>query len=77
MRRAYTITRENALFFDNSFVVPDELLETGQQPLTMPGKLSVTPGLTPILAPGFTTMLDRMSVPAQRVGDSTGKLEEV
>ena len=25
----------------------------------------------------YLSMLDRMSVPAQRVGDSTGKLEEV
>ncbi|MFN3650180.1 MAG: alpha-2-macroglobulin family protein [Armatimonadota bacterium] len=35
IRREYTVTRENALFFDNQFVVPDELLETGEQPLTI------------------------------------------
>jgi uncharacterized protein YfaS (alpha-2-macroglobulin family) len=35
VRRSYTVTRENALFFDNAFVVPDELLETGAQTLTI------------------------------------------
>src|SRR5439155_21160333 len=35
VKREYTVTRENALVFDNSFVVPDELLDTGQQPLTI------------------------------------------
>ncbi len=35
VRRSYTVTRENALFFDNQFVVPDELLETGNQTLTL------------------------------------------
>jgi uncharacterized protein YfaS (alpha-2-macroglobulin family) len=34
VRRSYTINRENALLFDNQFVVPDELLRTGSQPLT-------------------------------------------
>jgi uncharacterized protein YfaS (alpha-2-macroglobulin family) len=35
LRRQYTVTRENALFFDNQFVVPDELLATGSQTLTI------------------------------------------
>jgi hypothetical protein len=35
LRRSYTVTRENALFFDNQFVVPDELLQTGKQTLTL------------------------------------------
>jgi uncharacterized protein YfaS (alpha-2-macroglobulin family) len=43
VQRKYAVNRENALFFDNQFVVPDELLETGKQPLTLakegPGSL--------------------------------------
>jgi alpha-2-macroglobulin len=35
VKRTYTVSRENALFFDNQFVVPDELLETGKQALTL------------------------------------------
>jgi uncharacterized protein YfaS (alpha-2-macroglobulin family)/tetratricopeptide (TPR) repeat protein len=35
IRRQFTITRENALFFDNQFVLPDELLRTGHQTLTI------------------------------------------
>lgn len=35
VRRTYTVSRENALFFDGQFVVPDELLRTGEQTLTL------------------------------------------
>jgi alpha-2-macroglobulin len=35
VQRSYTVTRDNALFFDNQFVVPDELLSTGKQTLTL------------------------------------------
>jgi uncharacterized protein YfaS (alpha-2-macroglobulin family) len=35
VRRSYTVTRENALLFDNQFVVPDELLRSGVQTLTL------------------------------------------
>jgi uncharacterized protein YfaS (alpha-2-macroglobulin family) len=35
VKRSYTVTRDNALFFDNQFVVPDELLATGAQSLTL------------------------------------------
>jgi uncharacterized protein YfaS (alpha-2-macroglobulin family) len=35
VKREYAVNRENALFFDNQFVVPDELLETGEQTLTL------------------------------------------
>ena len=44
--RKYTITKENALLFDNQFEVPDELLKTGDQQLTItkegPGALYYT-----------------------------------
>ncbi len=33
--RTYTVTRENALLFDNQFVVPDALLSDGPQTLTL------------------------------------------
>jgi hypothetical protein len=46
VQRTYTVTRENALLFDNTFVVPDALLETGAQALTIskdgPGTLYYT-----------------------------------
>jgi uncharacterized protein YfaS (alpha-2-macroglobulin family)/tetratricopeptide (TPR) repeat protein len=46
VKRAYQVNRENALFFDNQFIVPDELLETGAQTLTFtkegPGTLYYT-----------------------------------
>ena len=35
VQRSYTVTRENALLFDNAFIVPDALLETGSQPLKL------------------------------------------
>jgi alpha-2-macroglobulin len=35
VRREFTVTRENALFFNEQFIVPDELLETGRQTLTV------------------------------------------
>ncbi len=35
VRRVYTVNHDNALFFDNEFVVPDELLRTGDQTLTI------------------------------------------
>jgi uncharacterized protein YfaS (alpha-2-macroglobulin family) len=35
VRRTYAVSRENALFFDGQFVVPDELLRTGEQTLTL------------------------------------------
>lgn len=35
VRRQYTIDRTNALLFDNQFVVPDELLRTGDNALTI------------------------------------------
>jgi uncharacterized protein YfaS (alpha-2-macroglobulin family) len=35
VRRVYTINHDNALFFDNEFVVPDALLKTGDQALTI------------------------------------------
>ena len=35
IRRVYHITHENALFGDNTFVVPDALLRTGDQTLTL------------------------------------------
>ncbi len=35
IRRAYHVTRENALLFDNRFIVPDELLRTGKQTLSI------------------------------------------
>jgi uncharacterized protein YfaS (alpha-2-macroglobulin family) len=35
VRRSYTVTQANALFFDNQFIVPDELLRTGSQTLTL------------------------------------------
>ncbi|HLJ54821.1 MAG TPA: MG2 domain-containing protein [Chthonomonadaceae bacterium] len=35
VRRTYHISRENALLFDNRFVVPDAFLQTGEQPLTI------------------------------------------
>jgi uncharacterized protein YfaS (alpha-2-macroglobulin family) len=35
VQRRYKVTRANALFFDNRFVVPDSLLQTGAQPLTL------------------------------------------
>jgi uncharacterized protein YfaS (alpha-2-macroglobulin family) len=35
VRRTYSVSKENALLFDNEFVVPDALLETGAQPLTI------------------------------------------
>jgi uncharacterized protein YfaS (alpha-2-macroglobulin family) len=35
IRRIYTVNRDNALFFDNEFVVPDALLKTGSQTLTL------------------------------------------
>ena len=35
IRRTYRVTPQNALFFDNTFVVPDALLVTGEQPLTL------------------------------------------
>lgn len=45
-KRSYTVTRENALFFDNQFIVPDELLETGANTLSLtkdgPGTLYYT-----------------------------------
>jgi alpha-2-macroglobulin len=34
VKRSYTVNRENALFFDNQFIVPDELMETGNQTLS-------------------------------------------
>jgi len=46
VRRTYTVNAGNALFFDNQFVVPDELLTTGAQSLTLtkdgPGALYYT-----------------------------------
>jgi uncharacterized protein YfaS (alpha-2-macroglobulin family) len=35
VKRDYTVTKENALFFDNAFVVPDELVDTGTQTLSI------------------------------------------
>jgi alpha-2-macroglobulin len=35
IKRSYHVGRENALLFDNRFVVPDALLETGTHPLTI------------------------------------------
>src|SRR5205085_3170548 len=35
VKRTYKVSRENALLFDNRFVVPDSLLQTGTQPLTI------------------------------------------
>ena len=35
VRRVYHVTKENALFFDNTFIVPDKLLQTGDQTLTI------------------------------------------
>ena len=35
VRRVYTVNHDNALLFDNEFVVPDELLRTGDQTLTI------------------------------------------
>ncbi|HEU4753984.1 MAG TPA: alpha-2-macroglobulin family protein, partial [Armatimonadota bacterium] len=35
VQRTYTVNRENALFFDNQFIVPDELLDSGTQTLTL------------------------------------------
>ena len=35
VRRTYHVTPANALFFDNRFVVPDGLLQTGEQTLTL------------------------------------------
>jgi alpha-2-macroglobulin len=35
VRRSYRVTPANALFFDNTFVVPDSLLQTGDQTLTL------------------------------------------
>ncbi|MBM3460190.1 MAG: hypothetical protein FJX77_16850, partial [Armatimonadetes bacterium] len=46
IRRSYRVTAENALFFEGRFVVPDELLGTGAQTLTItkegPGALYYT-----------------------------------
>jgi len=46
IRRSYRVTRENALFFEGRFLVPDELLQTGAQTLTIlkegPGTLYYT-----------------------------------
>jgi hypothetical protein len=43
VRREFTITRENALLFDNRFVVPDALLQDGPEQVTItkrgPGRL--------------------------------------
>jgi uncharacterized protein YfaS (alpha-2-macroglobulin family) len=35
VQRTYSVTRENALLFDHQFIVPDELLESGKQTLTI------------------------------------------
>src|SRR5439155_18510720 len=42
---------------ESKFKVPAPTLVRSPAPLTMPGRLSVTPELTPIDAPGFSTML--------------------
>ena len=46
VKREFAVSKENALFFDNQFVVPDELLETGTQTLSVtkdgPGTLYYT-----------------------------------
>jgi alpha-2-macroglobulin len=35
VQRKYAVNHQNALFFDNQFVVPDGLLQTGSQPLSV------------------------------------------
>ena len=35
IKRTYRVNHANALFFDNTFVVPDTLLQTGAQTLTI------------------------------------------